>query len=302
MSLEKSCKFHMPDLKPKVRTLEAIFGEKFMRAGLNPRTVDKWLRDSEPTPYLKSLKKYFGVIGMKESDMIACREEFSKRAARAYSHIKGEEPVRYGEEDVAAIYDRFTEGHRQGGALLAQTLKTMQKETIRNDYLYLKGDYHAYHYWDRNMKEASKIHRFLVRIYDLDETPGLMNCQIITSPGNDMKKDARWIYEGWMFNTKNKLFFLFECVKGMLPEIVTFHVFKPSFWPDTERFLLHGILSALSLDGIPSASTLLLKKIRPEEELKDAIGYFSTEDIKAEGRHADILDHIGPDILKSLPG
>ena len=42
MKDKKGQKFHVPDLIPKVRTLEAIFGEKFMRSELNPRTVDKW--------------------------------------------------------------------------------------------------------------------------------------------------------------------------------------------------------------------------------------------------------------------
>ena len=56
MTEKKGQKCQVLDLKAKVRTLEAIFGEKVMRADLNPRTVDKWLRDPDPTPYLTSLK------------------------------------------------------------------------------------------------------------------------------------------------------------------------------------------------------------------------------------------------------
>ena len=57
MTEKKGQKLKVPDLKAKVRTLEVVFGEKFMRSELNPRTVDKWLREPDPTPYLTSLKK-----------------------------------------------------------------------------------------------------------------------------------------------------------------------------------------------------------------------------------------------------
>ena len=30
---------HVPELKSKIKTLEALFGDKFMRSELNPRTV-----------------------------------------------------------------------------------------------------------------------------------------------------------------------------------------------------------------------------------------------------------------------
>ena len=103
MTEKKGQKFKVPDLKAKVRTLEVVFGEKFMRSELNPRTVDKWLREPDPTPYLTSLKKYFGVIGMKESDMIKGKEEFSEKVAEIYAQFKSEAQVPYGMEDVIAI-------------------------------------------------------------------------------------------------------------------------------------------------------------------------------------------------------
>jgi hypothetical protein len=297
MKEKKRQRFQVPDLKPKVRTLEAIFGEKFMRSELNPRTVDKWLREPDPTPYLTSLKKYFGVIGMKESDMVKPKNEFSRSVAHIYSRIKGSAHVRYSNEDVITIYNSFVESYIRQPALLGQTLKTIEKETIKNDYLYLKGYYHMYHYWKSgDINDVGKIRRNLIHVYDLDESHGLMNSRIMISPMKHLKKEEWWIYEGWVFNIKNKLFWLFECVKGMLPEIVSLHIFKPSFWPDPERFFLSGILTALSLEGIPSASTVILKKIKPEDELRESLGYFSPEEIKAEGHSIDILNYIDNEI------
>ncbi|UCH20862.1 MAG: hypothetical protein JSU83_20420, partial [Deltaproteobacteria bacterium] len=170
MKEKKGKKFHVSNLKPKVRTLEAIFGEKFMRSGLNPRTVDKWLKEPEPTPYLTSLKKYFGVIGMKESDMIKTRDEFSKAVAMIYSQIKSTAQVQYSMEDIITIYNGFVDGFRQESVLFGQTLKMIQKETIKNDYIYLKGFYHMYHHWKSgDINDAGKVRRNLIQIYDLDE-------------------------------------------------------------------------------------------------------------------------------------
>ncbi|MCP4349018.1 MAG: hypothetical protein GY795_26355 [Desulfobacterales bacterium] len=292
----KDKKFHVPDLKPKVRTLEAIFGEKFMRSELNPRTVDKWLKEPDPAPYLTSLKKYFGVISMKESDMIKPRDEFSKKVAEIFQ-VKSKEQITYNTEDVITIYNSFLEGHRHEPLLLGQTLKAMQTETIKNDFKYLKGCYHMYHYWkSSNTDDTGKIRRNLVEIYDLDEKTGLMNCRIMASPMKNLEKEDWWIYEGWVFNIKNKLFWLSECVKGMLPEIVTFNIFKPSFWPDPEHFFLYGVVLALSLKGVPCASNMILKKIRQDDELKDRIGYFSPQEIEAEGHDANLLDRINNEI------
>ena len=190
MKDKKGQKFHVPDLKPKVMTLEAIFGEKFMRSELNPRTVDKWLKEPDPTPYLTSLKKYFGVIGMKESDMIKPKNEFSKKVHEIYSQIKSNAHVRYSTEEVITIYNSFVEGYRRGPALLSLTLKMIQKETIKNDYLYLKGCYHMYHYWKSgDIKDAGKVRRNLIEVYDLDENHGLMNCRMMVLPMKHLKKE-----------------------------------------------------------------------------------------------------------------
>lgn len=297
MKDKKRRKFHVPDLKPKVRTLEAIFGEKLMRSELNPRTVDKWLKDSDPTPYLTSLKRYFGVIGMKESDMVKAKNDFSKKVADIYSQIKSAAHIRYSTEDVITIYNSFVEGCTPEPVLLGLTLKMIQKETIKNDYKYLKGFYHMYHYWKSGyINDTGKVRRNLIKIYDLDENYGLMNCQIMVSPIKGLNKDDWWVYEGWVFNIKNKLSWLVECVKGMPPEIVTFNIKKPPFWPDPDRFFLYGIVSALSLEGIPSASNIILKKIKPDDELKDKLGYFSPEEIKAEGHTINILNFIDNEI------
>ena len=126
MKDKKGQKFHVPDLVPKVRTLVAIFGEKFMRAELNPRTVDKWCKEPDPAPYLTSLKKYFGVVGMKESDMIKPKHEFSERVAEVHSQIKNSAQINYTGEDVIAIYNSFLEGSRQESVLFGQTLKMLQ--------------------------------------------------------------------------------------------------------------------------------------------------------------------------------
>jgi len=300
MKDKRGQKFHVPDLKLKVRTLEAIFGEKFMRSELNPRTVDKWLKEPEPTPYLTSLKKYFGVIGMKESDMIKPKDEFSKRVSQIYSQLRSPTQVQYHTDDIITIYNGFLEGYQQEPVLLGRTLKMIQKETIKNDYKYLKGYYHMYHYWKSgDANDIGKVRRNLISIYDLDEKTGLMNCQIMISPMKHLKKEDWWVYEGWLFNIRNKLFWLFECVKGMPPEIVTFNVFKPPFWPDSERFYLNGIVTALSLEGVPCASRIILKKIKPDDELKDRIGYFSSEEIKAEGHGINILDYIDNEITNN---
>ena len=116
MKEKKKQKFHVPDLKVKVRTLEAIFGEKFMRSKLNPRTIDKWLKEPDPTPYLTSLKKYFGVIGMKESDMIKSKNAFSNEVAVIYSRLNNNASVEYSTDDVISrnsIYSLHWKGVSQ---------------------------------------------------------------------------------------------------------------------------------------------------------------------------------------------
>ena len=44
---------------------------------------------------------------------------------------------------------------------------------------------------------------------------------------------------------------------------------------------------------------IILKKIKPDDELKDRIGYFSSEEIKAEGHSVNILDYIDNEIKNS---
>jgi hypothetical protein len=85
----------------------------------------------------------------------------------------------------------------------------------------------------------------------------------------------------------------------MPPEVVTFTIFKPSFWPASDRFFLSGIVSALSLEGIPCASNMILVKIKPDDKLKNQIGYFSSEDIEAEGHNINILDYIDNEVTRT---
>ena len=287
-------KFHVPDLKAKVRTLETVFGEKYMRTELNPRTVDKWLRDPNPTPYLTSLKCYFGVVGMKESDMLKTRDAFAGEVAQIYSRLKLVDGLPYSAEDIATIYDSFVQPESlRRTDLLGHTLKMIQKETARNDYGYLKGYYHMYHHWKSTQPDdGNNIRRNLVQIYDFDNNQGLMSCRILVSPMQHQKKEDWWVYEGWVVNIKNKLFWLFECVKGMPPELVTLTIFKPSFWPEPDHFVLYGILSALTLEGTPCASKFILNKIKADDALRDHIGYFTPKEIQAEGHRLDILDCI----------
>ena len=154
-----------------------------------------------------------------------------------------------------------------------------------------------YHYWKgSDTDDRGKVRRNLIQVYDLDENNGLMNCRLMISPMKNQEKDAWWMYEGWVVNIKTKLFWLFECVSGMPPEVVTFTIFKPSFWPASDRFFLHGIVSALSLEGIPCASNMILVKIKPDDKLKNQIGYFSSEDIEAEGHNINILDYIDNEV------
>ena len=300
MKDKKRRKFRVPDLKPKVRTLEAIFGEKAMRSELNPRTVDKWLREPDPTPYLTSLKKYFGVVGMKASDMVKAKKDFSESVAEIHLKIRPDAHVRYTMQDVITIYDSFMEGDPQASVLAGRTLKMVQKETVVNDYKYLKGYYHMYHYWKSgDIHDAGKVRRNLIQIYDLDENRGLMNCRIMISPMKHLTKADWWEYEGWVFNIKNKLFWLFECVKGMPPEIVTLNITKPPFWPDPDHFILYGIVSALSLEGIPCASKTLLKKIKSDDRSRDRLGYLSPEDIAKEGEDISLVSDLDNQINNS---
>ena len=294
-------KFSVPDLKAKVRTLETVFGEKYMRAALNPRTVDKWLRDPDPRPYLTSLKCYFGAIGMKESDMLKPRDAFADTVAQIYAQRKKEADLAYSTEDIATIYDSFAQPDALSRAtILNHTLKMIQIETARNDYDYLKGTYHMYHHWKSGQTgEGDSIRRNLVQIYDFDERQGLMSCRILVSPMNNQKKEDWWVYEGWVVNIKNKLFWLFECVKGMPPELVTLTIFKPSFWPEPDHFVLHGILSALTLEGTPCASKFILNKIKADDALRDRIGYFTPNDIRSEGHRTDILACIDNQVTRA---
>ena len=59
---------------------------------------------------------------------------------------------------------------------------------------------------------------------------------------------------------------------------------------------MYGIVAGLSLEGTPSASNLLLKKIKPDDELKDKIGYFSPDEINSEGHGVDMLKCIDNEI------
>jgi hypothetical protein len=293
MKAHKRQKFHVPDLKAKVRTLEALFGEKFMRSKLNPRTVDKWLKEPDPSPYLTSLKKYFGMIGMQESDMLKPKDAFSNKVATIYARHNSAANVQYSPADVIAIYNSFAVGFGRESGVFEQTLKMIQKETIKNDFIYLSGYYHMYHYWKSGDKnDSGKIRRNLIQVYDLDAQQGLIKCRLMISPMKHQQKDDWWVYDGWVVNIQNKLFWLLECVKGMPPEVVSFHVYKPSFWPEPDRFFLHGIVSALSLEGLPCASNILLKKINADDEYKYKIGYFSPQEIEAEGHGIDIVNSI----------
>ena len=297
MKQKSGQKFHVPDLKSKVKTLEAVFGEKFMRSELNPRTVDKWLRDPDPAPYLTSLKKYFGVIGMIESDMISSQDEFSRKVADIHSQLKPAEKVRYSPDDILMIYESFAGKNERETALLSATMKMIQKETIQNDFAYLKGYYHMYHYWKSgDTNDTGKIRRNLIEMYDLDVKNGLMNCRIMISPMKNLSREDWWEYEGWVFNIKNKLFWLFECIKGMPPEIVSLHIFKPPFWPEPDRFILQGILTALTLEGRPCASSTALIKIKADDVRKHKIGYFSPAEIRSEDHHIDPLNYIDDSI------
>lgn len=292
MKIKAGRKFHITDLKVKIRTLEAIFGEKKMRSGLNPRTVDKWLKDPRPTPHPDSLRKYFSAVNMKTADMIKSREEFAERAAEIYNRANKSQD-RYHARDVIGIYDSFVSEKDASPMFFGQTLKTMEIETLKNDYTYLRGEYHMYHFWQSgDSKDAGNIRRNLVEIYDLDMETGLMRCRIMILPRKNLTPEDGWIYEGWMFNIRNKLFCLFECTKGMLPEIVTFHVFKPSFWPDPKRFVLRGILTALTLEGLPGASNFILWKIRPDHPLREKLGYFTKEEIESEGHELPVWQYI----------
>ena len=300
MKERKGRQFHVPELKTKVRTLEVMFGEKIMRSKLNPRTVDKWLKEPDPRPYLTSLKKYFGAIGMQESDMLKPKDEFSNKAARIYTRLNSSADVQYSTADVIAIYNSFEESFVRESAMFEQTLKMVQKETIKNDYIYLNGYYHMYHYWNSgDLEDSGKIRRNLIQVYELDDQQALIKCRLMISPMKHQDRDDWWVYEGWIVNIQNKLFWLFECVKGMPPEIVSFHIFKPSFWPEPDRFFLQGIVSALSLGGQPCASNILLKKIKADDELKFKIGYFTPQEIEAEGHGVDVANSIRNEIAAS---
>ena len=300
MGTSKQQRFHVPDLKSKVKTLEAIFGDKHMRSALNPRTVDKWLKEPEPAPYLTSLKKYFGVIGMKESDMLKPQEDFAECASRLYARHNSASPVRYSKEDVVAIYQSFKDGGGTETELLGHTLKMIQIETVKSDYKYLHGYYHMYHFWNSgDPGDSGKIRRNLIHIYEMDARRGLLKCRIMIAPMKGLGDEAWWVYEGWVLNIKSKLLFLFECVQGMAPEIVTLNIYKPSFWPPPDQFLLQGILVALSLKGVPCASNLLLVKIDADDDFKNKIGYFSASEISREGRQIDILKYIDNEITEN---
>ncbi len=297
MKERKGRQFHVPELKTKVRALEVMFGEKIMRSKLNPRTVDKWLKEPDPRPYLTSLKKYFSAIGMQESDMLKPKDEFSNKAAMIYTRLNSSADVQYSAADVIAIYNSFEESFVRESAMFEQTMKMVQKETIKNDYIYLNGYYHMYHYWNSgDLEDSGKIRRNLIQVYELDDQQGLIKCRLMISPMKHQDRDDWWVYEGWIVNIQNKLFWLFECVKGMPPEIVSFHIFKPSFWPDPDHFFLQGIVSALSLGGQPCASNILLKKIKADDELKFKIGYFTPQEIEAEGHGVDIANSIRNEI------
>lgn len=66
------------------------------------------------------------MTGMKESDVIRPKNEFSKRVAEIYSQIKGTAHLRYSMEDVITIYNSFVEGYRQEPVLLGHHISNIQ--------------------------------------------------------------------------------------------------------------------------------------------------------------------------------
>ena len=46
---------------------------------------------------------------------------------------------------------------------------------------------------------------------------------------------------------------------------------------------------------------MLLKKIDPDDDLKNKLGYFSEEEIKSENHGIDVLSHINDDLIESKP-
>jgi hypothetical protein len=205
--------------------------------------------------------------------------------------------VQYTPEEVATIYAGFSERPPDPPIFLDHTLKMIQKETVKSDFRYLRGDYHMYHYWKSgDPSDAGKVRRNLVTLQGLDNAHGVMKSRMVVSPMKRLKKEDWWEYEGTVLSIKNKLFWLFECAKGMPPEIVTLNVFRPPFWPDPDRFLLHGIVLALSLEGIPCASNMVLRKLGPREPDRETLGYFSPDEIEREPHGTDILRRIANEV------
>lgn len=290
MTNRTNSRFAVPHLKAKIRAVELLFGEKTMRQGLNPRTIDKWLNMDDPRPYVSSLQIYFGNIGLNPSDLLVPRPRFAAKLAELYARKSPTAQTRYSEEEIIELLSGVAGESEKSFEILSETRKLTPNGLLCNDFSLLQGCYHMYHSWkSTDARDKGKIRRNLLEIERLDEERAVMRGRLSISPVNRQGKEKWWIYEGWGVHVISQIFWLFECVKGMPPEVVSIHLHKPPFWPDPDELSLSGIVTALSLDGSPLAHNTLLIKIDPNCPYKNNLGYFSPKDIEKETDRDDFL-------------
>ena len=89
-----------------------------------------------------------------------------------------------------------------------------------------------------------------------------------------------------------------ECLPSHLqfyPEVVTFYIKYPSFWPANNCFFLYGIVSALTTNGEPCSAKVIFKKTEINQ-INTHAATVKQEDIMNEEYGKEVLKWISNEV------
>jgi len=164
--------------------------------------------------------------------------------------------------------------------------------TTINDFEMLKGYYLSYCYWDMAYKTfMGKVSSKIFEIYDYSEKSKTIKFR---RGSNIVNGNIEWTYEGSFIILKNKIFGILECLPicgHFYPEIITYIIRYPKYWPDKDNFFLYGIYSALTPNAEPAAAKIIFRKV-DRNDIKPIERPISKKELLKEQFGQEILNWI----------